>query len=167
MLAPSLTANVPPSRRPRVVAVDLVLSSRRHSDVALHVLPGTLTGDELYVGIFLSHFTDASAIVVLELEDIFELLNGETILLDDGAVGIAHGDHDGAKLGQLARRISSHVARSGDSHFLPSDVDALGGQHVEKEIAVAVARSFRTYQRAAEIETPLGERAGELAAIFL
>ena len=149
-----------------VVAVDLVLSSRGHGDVGFDVMPGTLAGI-VFAPVFFSELAYAAAVYVLELEDVLELLVCEAFGNHYRAVAVAHGNDLGAEFHKLHGSICGHIAAARDGYLLALDVDALGGEHIEQEVAVAETGSFGTNQRTAEFAALAGECAGEFAGHLL
>ena len=91
------------------------------------------------VGIFLGILLDASALNVLQLLHILQLLLRDAVRVVDVAIRVGERHGDGTQLDALLGGILCHVARTGDEHLLALDVDIAGLQHRVQEVNTAVA----------------------------
>ena len=141
--------------------VQLVLGGAGEGAVAL-LAPGLRVGHVLGGRILRGVLADATALDVLELHDVGELLLVDAIGVVDVAVGVGEGDDLGAELLKLLHRELSDVAGTGDHAGLAREGVAGGLEHRVSEVDEAVAGGLGANQGAAPGEALAGEDAGEL-----
>ena len=149
-----------------IVAVNFVLSGRRHGNVAFFV-PRAFAFHVFNAGIFFGIFSDATAVEVLQFHHVVEFFARDAFRIVDVAIGVGEGDRYCAQLDKFFGSVLCHISRTGDADTFALDIDIACLEHFKQEVDIAVAGGFRANERPAECRAFAGERAGVFACQFL